>query len=130
MTTKTQKAPLTAPVQESIMRLCRYFLAALALGGLLTGSEVHADRGTKREAINLVQQALRHIETAGLEQALKDFKQPDANPFRHHDLYVFVYDYDRFDAGKMMDIMGKYEVSTFCAPPTIFRFMIKSDMSG
>ena len=43
---------------------------------------------------------------------------------------VFVYDYDRFDAGKMMDVMGKYEVTTFCAPPTIFRFMIKSDMSG
>lgn len=43
---------------------------------------------------------------------------------------VFVYDYDRFDAGKMMDMMSKYEVTTFCAPPTIFRFMIKSDMSG
>ncbi len=42
---------------------------------------------------------------------------------------VFVYDYDRFDAGKMMDEMSKYGVSTFCAPPTIFRFMIKSDMS-
>ena len=42
---------------------------------------------------------------------------------------VFVYDYDRFDAGRMMDEMGKYGVTTFCAPPTIFRFMIKSDMS-
>ena len=43
---------------------------------------------------------------------------------------VFVYDYDRFDAGEMMDEMGKYGVTTFCAPPTIFRFMIKSDMSN
>jgi len=42
---------------------------------------------------------------------------------------VFVYDYDRFDAGRMMDEMGKFGVTTFCAPPTIFRFMIKSDMS-
>lgn len=42
---------------------------------------------------------------------------------------VFVYDYDRFDAGRMMEEMGKYGVTTFCAPPTIFRFMIKSDMS-
>ncbi|MDQ1283516.1 MAG: acetyl-CoA synthetase, partial [Euryarchaeota archaeon] len=42
---------------------------------------------------------------------------------------VFVYDYDRFDAGRMMDEMGKYGVTTFCAPPTIFRFMIKSDMT-
>ena len=41
---------------------------------------------------------------------------------------VFVYDYDRFDAGRMMDEMGKYGVTTFCGPPTIFRFMIKSDM--
>jgi acetyl-CoA synthetase len=43
---------------------------------------------------------------------------------------VFVYDYDRFDAGRMMDRMIKYKVTTFCAPPTIFRFMIKSDMSN
>ncbi len=42
---------------------------------------------------------------------------------------VFVYDYDRFDAGRMMEKMSKYGVTTFCAPPTIFRFMIKSDMS-
>jgi acetyl-CoA synthetase len=42
---------------------------------------------------------------------------------------VFVYDYDRFDAGRMMEMMAKYGVTTFCAPPTIFRFMIKSDMS-
>ena len=42
---------------------------------------------------------------------------------------VFVYDYDRFDAGRMMEKMIKYGVTTFCAPPTIFRFMIKSDMS-
>ncbi|NPV61650.1 MAG: AMP-binding protein [Methanotrichaceae archaeon] len=42
---------------------------------------------------------------------------------------VFVYDYDRFDAGTMMDRMVHYGVTTFCAPPTIFRFMIKSDMS-
>jgi acetyl-CoA synthetase len=42
---------------------------------------------------------------------------------------VFVYDYDRFDAGTMMDKMVHYGVTTFCAPPTIFRFMIKSEMS-
>ncbi|MDM7935271.1 MAG: AMP-binding protein [Methanothrix sp.] len=42
---------------------------------------------------------------------------------------VFVYDYDRFDAGRMMAEMGRHGVTTFCAPPTIFRFMIKSDMS-
>ncbi|MDD1758576.1 MAG: AMP-binding protein, partial [Methanotrichaceae archaeon] len=42
---------------------------------------------------------------------------------------VFVYDYDQFDAGRMMEIIAKYRVSSFCAPPTIFRFMMKSDLS-
>ncbi|KUK44797.1 MAG: AMP-binding protein [Methanothrix sp.] len=42
---------------------------------------------------------------------------------------VFVYDYGRFDAGRMMEIVSKYGVTTFCAPPTIYRFMIKEDMS-
>lgn len=91
------------------MPLLRYgLLAALALGGLLTGSEVHADRGTKREAINLVQQALNHIQTAGLEQALADFKKTDDNPFRQHDLYVFVYDYDGNNLGNSapLDLPG------------------------
>jgi len=42
---------------------------------------------------------------------------------------VFVYDYDRFDAGLMMEKIAKFGVTTFCAPPTIYRFMIKGDMS-
>ena len=42
---------------------------------------------------------------------------------------IFVYDYDRFDAGSMMEKLVKYGVTTFCAPPTIYRFMIKGDMS-
>ncbi|HOT06928.1 MAG: Acetyl-coenzyme A synthetase [Methanosaeta sp. PtaB.Bin039] len=42
---------------------------------------------------------------------------------------IFVYDYERFDAGRMMNMMSKYKVTTFCAPPTIYRFMIKDDMS-
>ena len=42
---------------------------------------------------------------------------------------VFVYDYDRFDAGKMLDKASKHGVTTFCAPPTIYRFLIKEDLS-
>ena len=42
---------------------------------------------------------------------------------------IFVYDYDRFDAKNMMDKVAKHKVTTFCAPPTIYRFMIKEDMS-
>ncbi|MDF0590787.1 hypothetical protein P0O15_06335 [Methanotrichaceae archaeon Mx] len=41
---------------------------------------------------------------------------------------VFAYDYDRSDAGRMMEMATKFGVTTFCAPPTIYRFMIKGDM--
>ncbi|GAB6054777.1 AMP-binding protein [Methanobacterium movens] len=41
---------------------------------------------------------------------------------------VFVYDYDRFDAGKMLEKSSQYGVTTFCAPPTIYRFLIKEDL--
>ncbi|MGC9517762.1 MAG: AMP-binding protein [Methanomicrobiales archaeon] len=42
---------------------------------------------------------------------------------------VFVYDYDRFDAGNMLEKASKHGVTTYCAPPTIYRFLIKEDLS-
>lgn len=42
---------------------------------------------------------------------------------------VFVYDYDRFDANEMLEKATKHGVTTFCAPPTIYRFLIKEDLS-
>lgn len=42
---------------------------------------------------------------------------------------VFVYDYDRFDAAEMLEKATKHGVTTFCAPPTIYRFLIKEDLS-
>lgn len=42
---------------------------------------------------------------------------------------VFVYDYERFDAAHMLEKASKYGVTTFCAPPTIYRFLIKEDLS-
>ncbi|MDD3043315.1 MAG: AMP-binding protein [Methanosarcinaceae archaeon] len=42
---------------------------------------------------------------------------------------VFVYDYDRFDAKHMLEKASKYGVTTFCAPPTVYRFLIKEDLS-
>ena len=42
---------------------------------------------------------------------------------------VFIYDYDRFDAGNMMNKISRYGVTTFCAPPTTYRFFIKEDLS-
>ncbi len=42
---------------------------------------------------------------------------------------VFVYDYERFNAANMLEKASKYGVTTYCAPPTIYRFMIKEDLS-
>lgn len=42
---------------------------------------------------------------------------------------VFTYDFEKFDQEKVLDMIAKYRISTFCAPPTIYRFMIKSDLS-
>ncbi|MDR1857942.1 MAG: AMP-binding protein, partial [Treponema sp.] len=42
---------------------------------------------------------------------------------------VFVYDYDRFVPAAMLEIISKYRLTTFCAPPTIYRFFIKEDLT-
>jgi acetyl-CoA synthetase len=42
----------------------------------------------------------------------------------------FVYDMDRFDAAHLMKKIAEYKVTTFCAPPTIYRFMIQEDLSA
>jgi acetyl-CoA synthetase len=41
---------------------------------------------------------------------------------------VFVYDYDHFVPAAMLDVITRHKVSTFCAPPTIYRFFIKEDL--
>jgi len=43
---------------------------------------------------------------------------------------LFVYDFDRFNAENMLKMLEKYRVTSFCAPPTIFRFLIKEDLSA
>ncbi|MCL2479891.1 MAG: AMP-binding protein, partial [Treponema sp.] len=42
---------------------------------------------------------------------------------------VFVYDYDRFVPHEMLEVITRHKVTTFCAPPTIYRFFIKEDLS-
>ncbi|MDE5583415.1 MAG: AMP-binding protein [Ruminococcus sp.] len=42
---------------------------------------------------------------------------------------VFVYDFNRFDANKILPMFKKYNITTFCAPPTMYRFFIKEDLS-
>ena len=42
---------------------------------------------------------------------------------------TFVYDFDRFDAAEILPMFAKYNITTFCAPPTMLRMMIKQDIS-
>ncbi len=42
---------------------------------------------------------------------------------------IFVYDFDRFHASEILPMFAKYKITTFCAPPTMLRFMIKEDIS-
>ena len=41
---------------------------------------------------------------------------------------VFVYDFDRFNADKILPLFAKYKITTFCAPPTMYRMLIKHDL--
>ncbi|MDD6214343.1 MAG: AMP-binding protein [Firmicutes bacterium] len=43
---------------------------------------------------------------------------------------VFVYDFDRFHASDILPMFKKYNITTFCAPPTMYRMLIKEDLSN
>ena len=43
---------------------------------------------------------------------------------------IFTYDFDRFDASKILPMFAKYNITTFCAPPTMYRMLIKQDLSN
>ena len=42
---------------------------------------------------------------------------------------IFVYDFDRFDAADILPMFAKHKITTFCAPPTMLRMMVKEDIS-
>ena len=42
---------------------------------------------------------------------------------------VFVYDFERFQAHDLLPLFAQYQITTFCAPPTMLRMMIKEDLS-
>jgi acetyl-CoA synthetase len=42
---------------------------------------------------------------------------------------VMTYNYDKFVPKKLMEVIEKHKVVTFCAPPTIYRFLIKEDLT-
>lgn len=41
---------------------------------------------------------------------------------------VFVYDFDRFNAHDILSLFAKHKITTFCAPPTMYRMMIKENL--
>ncbi len=42
---------------------------------------------------------------------------------------VFTYDFDRFTPEDILPMFAKYGITTFCAPPTMYRFFIREDLS-
>ncbi|MBP1676382.1 MAG: AMP-dependent synthetase and ligase [Bacteroidetes bacterium] len=43
---------------------------------------------------------------------------------------VFVYDHDKFTPAAMLEMIQKYRITSLCAPPTVFRFLIREDISS
>ena len=83
--------------------------------------------------------ALSHLVTAAFWQQLT----PDSLHFTYSDsgwakaawgkIYgqwivgaaIFVYDHEKFFPAEILALIGKYRITSFCAPPTIYRFLIK-----
>ncbi len=42
---------------------------------------------------------------------------------------LFIYDMTMFKPTKMLEMIAKYGITTFCAPPTVYRFLIRQDLS-
>jgi acetyl-CoA synthetase len=42
---------------------------------------------------------------------------------------VFVYDYDKFVPRQFLEVLTRHGVTSFCAPPTIYRFLVKEDLT-
>ena len=43
---------------------------------------------------------------------------------------VFVYNYERFDAAKALEALVRHEVSSLCAPPTVWRLLFREDLAS
>ena len=43
---------------------------------------------------------------------------------------IFVYNYGRFDAERMLETIRSEGVTSFCAPPTVWRMLIQADLSA
>ncbi|RZI40490.1 AMP-dependent synthetase [Herbaspirillum sp. HC18] len=43
---------------------------------------------------------------------------------------IFIYNYARFNAKAMLDVLERHQVTTMCAPPTVWRMMIQEDLAA
>jgi acetyl-CoA synthetase len=43
---------------------------------------------------------------------------------------IFVYDHEKFTPADMLRMIEKHKVTSFCAPPTVFRFLIREDLKN
>jgi acetyl-CoA synthetase len=43
---------------------------------------------------------------------------------------VFVYEHDKFSPSEMLTLIGKHRITSFCAPPTIYRYIIREDIAS
>lgn len=43
---------------------------------------------------------------------------------------VMVFEFEKFIPADLMEVISKYKVNTFCAPPTIYRFLVKSGLEN
>ena len=43
---------------------------------------------------------------------------------------ILTYDFEKFEAADILSLFGKYHITTFCAPPTMYRFFIKEDLAA
>lgn len=42
---------------------------------------------------------------------------------------VFVYDFEKFEPVDVLKMISEHKITSFCAPPTVFRFLIREDLS-
>ena len=77
----------------------------------------------------------QHVEPDGLHLTVADTGWAKAGWGKIYGQWLmetclFIYDFDRFESHDLLSKMEKYGVTSFCAPPTIYRFFIKGGMQG
>ena len=78
----------------------------------------------------------QHVQKGGLHLTVADTGWAKTSWGRLYGQWIcetalFVYDYhSRFKPVDLLEQVQKYRVTTFCAPPTIYRFLIHEDISG